>query len=110
MLLNLFTAIMISAPKDVYVAECKQFGVYIAGDDFFETSNLPRSSSVRIRKKILFKNVNGVLFYSLQSAPTSVFTHRNVNSFIARAGESQVNSNYVYPAVSFSVPFFRAIW
>ena len=54
MLLNLFTAIMISAPKDVYVAECKQFGVCIAVDDFFETSNLPRSSSVRIRKKIYF--------------------------------------------------------
>ena len=50
MLLKLFTAI--SAPWDVYVAECKQFGVCIAGDDFFETSNLPRSSSVKIRRKI----------------------------------------------------------
>ena len=39
MLPNLLIAI--SALKDVYVAECKQFGVGIAGDDFFETSNLP---------------------------------------------------------------------
>ena len=50
MLLNSFTAI--SAPLDVYVAQCKQFGVCIASDDFFETSNLPRSSSVRIRRRI----------------------------------------------------------
>ena len=35
MLPNLLIAI--SALKDVYVAECKQFGVGIAGDDFFET-------------------------------------------------------------------------
>ena len=30
--------IAISAPQDVYVAECEQFGVWISGDDFFETS------------------------------------------------------------------------
>ena len=32
---------------------------------------------------ILFKIVNDVHFYSLQSAPASVFTHWNVNSFIS---------------------------
>ena len=50
MLPNLFIAI--SAPWDVLVAECKQFGVCIAGDDFFETLNLPQSPSMRIRRKI----------------------------------------------------------
>ena len=35
------------------------------------------------KENILFKSVNGVLFYSLQSAPASVFTHRNVDSFIS---------------------------
>ena len=29
-----------SAPLDVYGAECKQFGVCIIGDDFFETFEL----------------------------------------------------------------------
>ena len=42
--------------------ECKQFGVCIAGDDFFGTSNLPRSSSKDQKENILFKNENGVLF------------------------------------------------
>ena len=58
MLLNLFTAI--GAPLYVYAAEFKQFGVWIAGDDFFETANLPQPSSVSL------------------GAPASVFTHRNV--------------------------------
>ena len=34
-------------------------------------------------ENILFKIVNDVHFYSLQSAPASVFTHWNVNSFIS---------------------------
>ena len=51
MLPNLFIAI--SAPWDVFIAECKQFGVCIAGDDFFETLNLPQSPSMRIRRKII---------------------------------------------------------
>ena len=50
MLPNLFIAI--SAPYGVYVAECKQFSVCIAGDDFFQTSNLPRSPSIRITRKM----------------------------------------------------------
>ena len=50
MLPNLF--IEINVPSDVYVAECKQFGVCIAGDGFFQTSNLPQSPSMRIRRKI----------------------------------------------------------
>ena len=37
---NLFIAII--APLNVYEAECKQFGVRIAVNDYFETSNLPR--------------------------------------------------------------------
>ena len=39
-----------------------------------------------LRENILFKIVNDVHFYSLQSAPASVFTHWNVwnvNSFIS---------------------------
>ena len=35
------------------------------------------------KENIPFKNVNGVLFYSLQSAPASVLTHWNVDSFIS---------------------------
>ena len=50
MLPNLF--IEINVPSDVYVAKCKQFGVCIAGDGFFKTSNLPQSPSMRIRRKI----------------------------------------------------------
>ena len=34
--------IAISVPLDVYAAECELFGVRIDGDDFLETSNLPR--------------------------------------------------------------------
>ena len=34
-------------------------------------------------ENILFKIVNDVHFYSLQSAPALVFTHWNVNSFIS---------------------------
>ena len=29
--------------------ECKQFGICITGDDFFETSNLPQSLSMKKR-------------------------------------------------------------
>ena len=54
-------------------------------DDFFETFDLPRSSSVRIRKKMcFFKNENGVLFYSLQTEPALVFTYQTVSFRIAR--------------------------
>ena len=35
--------------------ECKQFGVCITGDDFFETSNLPQSLSMR--KKIILQSI-----------------------------------------------------
>ena len=49
MLHNLF--IVISPPSDDYGAECKQFGVCLVGDVFFETSYLPRSPSMRIRRK-----------------------------------------------------------
>ena len=51
-LLNLFTAI--NAPLDVYAAECEECGVYIAGDDFFETSDLPRSFSWGLERKCSF--------------------------------------------------------
>ena len=50
MLPNLF--IEINVPSDVYVTECKQFGVCIAGDGLFKTANLPQSPSIRIRRKI----------------------------------------------------------
>ena len=91
MLLNLFTAI--GAPLYVYAAEFKQFGVWIAGDDFFETANLPQPSSVSL------------------GAPASLSVHApECNSFIERAGKSQANLNYIYPVVNFSTPFFRAIW
>ena len=37
--------IAISVPLNVYAAECKLFGVRIAGDDFFETSNFNTSTT-----------------------------------------------------------------
>ena len=45
--------IAISVPLNVYAAECKLFGVRIAGDDFFETSNLPQPPSMRIRSNTI---------------------------------------------------------
>ena len=51
MLPNLF--VVNSATFYVNAAECKHLhGVCITGDDFFETLNLPRSPSMRIRRKI----------------------------------------------------------
>ena len=41
-----------SAPLDVYGAECKQCGVCIIGDDFFETLNFTPSPLMRIRRKL----------------------------------------------------------
>ena len=48
MLHNLF--IEISAPLNNFTVEFKQFGVCMAGDDFIETSNLPKSLLMRKRK------------------------------------------------------------
>ena len=42
-----------SVSLNVYAAECEIFGVRIAGDDFFETSNLSRSPSMRIRSNTI---------------------------------------------------------
>ena len=51
MLPNLF--VVNSATFYVNAAECKHLhGVCMTGDDFFETLNLPRSPSMRIRRKI----------------------------------------------------------
>ena len=41
-----------SLPLDIYAVECKQFGVCIMGDNFFETLNLPPTHLMRIRRKI----------------------------------------------------------
>ena len=69
---NLF--IEINVASDVYVAKCKQFGVCIAGDGFLQNFK-PTSITFNEDQKenILFKIVNDVLFYSLQSVPASVF-------------------------------------
>ena len=64
MLPNLLIAI--SALKDVYVAEWKQFGVGI------ESTLITFDEDQK--ENILFKIGTDVLFYSLQSLPASEFT------------------------------------
>ena len=92
MLPNLF--IEINVPSDVYVTECKQFGVCIAGDGFFKPTSITFDKDQKENK--LFKIVNDYLFYSLQSVPASLFMHQNVNSFILRRSEWFVLPNWTH--------------
>ena len=63
---------------------CKQFGVRIAVNDFFETLNLPRSLSMRNRTKMHYFRL-WKMFYFIHCNRRSLqfLTHRNVNSFIS---------------------------
>ena len=93
MLPNLF--IEINVPSDVYVTECKQFGVCRW---WFLQNCEPTSITFNKDQKenILFKIVNDYLFYSLQSVPASLFMHQNVNSFILRRSEWFVLPNWTH--------------
>ena len=67
MLHNLFIAI--SASLNDFTVECKQFGVCITGDDFFEPSNLPKSLSMRKRKYTTVKPQLSRLVGTRQNSP-----------------------------------------
>ena len=67
MLHNLFIAI--SASLNDFTVECKQFGVCITGDDFFETSNLPKLLSMRKWKYTTVKPQLSRLVGTRQKSP-----------------------------------------